>query len=224
VVYGVRRKRKESPLHRAAYALHYRLLRLAAEVDLPLDAGDFCVMSRRVVDVLNSLPERSRYVRGLRAWAGFRQTGVPYERDQRTKGKSKYSIPKLLGLAASGYISFSVAPLRLAVWVGLLQILFGVCYGIYALVERLVFRTAPSGWTSLAVLFLLFGGIQVALLGIIGEYIGQIVREVKRRPEAVLSEVLGWPSSEANRQGTAPGELRRIPSSECRQEVSLHDR
>lgn len=179
-------------MQRAAYRCHYRLLKMASETELPLDAGDFCVMSRRVVDVLNSLPERCRYVRGLRSWVGFRQTGFPYERAARIDGKSKYSLGKLFRLATAGYVAFSTAPLRLAVWLGLLQILFGIGYAVYALVSRLVLETTPSGWTSLTILFLLFGGIQVALLGVIGEYIGQIVQEVKRRPEAVMERVCGW--------------------------------
>lgn len=207
VVYGVREKRKESIVQRAMYKCHYRLLRLASETELPLDAGDFCVMSRRVVNAVNALPERCRYVRGLRAWVGFRQTGFPYERAARSEGKSKYSLGKLFKLATTGYVAFSTAPLRLAVWLGSLQILFGVGYAVYAVVSRLVFETTPSGWTSLTILFLLFGGMQVALLGIVGEYIGQIVQEVKRRPEAVVERFCGW-------EGTAtPSSVSAEPAS-----------
>src|SRR5262249_44864493 len=112
VAYGVRRRRKESRAKRAAYFLFYRALRTVASVDIPLDSGDFCAMRRRVVDHLNRLPETDRFVRGLRAWLGFRQTGVPYERDRRYAGVPKYTLARLVKLSLDGLVSFSFAPLR----------------------------------------------------------------------------------------------------------------
>jgi dolichol-phosphate mannosyltransferase len=192
VVYGVRRNRKEGLLLRTAYAGFYRLLKLVSHVDLPLDAGDFCVMDRRVVALLNAMPEHNRFVRGLRGWVGFRQIGVEYDRQGRTVGTSKYNLSRLLKLALDGLIGFSSAPLRLATWLGMAASVMGFCLLVWAIAQALFYKETPSGWASLAVMILFFGGIQLLMLGIIGEYVGRIFDEVKQRPNYVVRSRSGW--------------------------------
>lgn len=195
VVYAVRRKRKEGLLKRAAYAVYYRLLRGIAYVDLPLDSGDFCLMDRRIVSLLCSMPERNKFLRGLRSWVGFQQIGVVYERDARYAGKTKYTLRKLVKLALDGLISYSYLPLRLAVWFGSIISLCSFALAVFYFAQRFfVDQHIPQGFTTLAVLMLFLGGIQLLSLGLIGEYIGRIYDEVKRRPEYVEREVIGFKS------------------------------
>jgi polyisoprenyl-phosphate glycosyltransferase len=192
VVYGVRKERKESVAKRLGYFVFYRLLSTIANTNIPLDAGDFCAMSRRVVDHLNKLPESDRFVRGLRAWLGFRQTGVPYERDPRFSGQPKYTLAKLLRLAVDGLISFSYVPLRLIFIAGFAISLLSLLY-ILVVLYRYFFTDYVPGYTSIAILVLFFGGIQLLTLGIIGEYIGRIFQQVKSRPLFVVDELVGFP-------------------------------
>lgn len=193
VVYGVRRKRKENLLKRCAYTLYYRLLASSANVAIPLDSGDFCLMDRRVVDLINQLPERGRFVRGLRAWVGLRQIGVEYERAARHAGAPKYTLGKLFSLATGGIVGFSLKPLQLATKLGFTMALFALgLVGVYLL--RWVFTGTewPRGFASLFIgLFLLFG-IQFILIGILGEYIGSIHTEVKGRPLYLVDKVVGF--------------------------------
>jgi dolichol-phosphate mannosyltransferase len=198
VVYAVRRKRKENLLKRAAYALFYRFLRLASEIEVPLDAGDFCMINRQVVDVLLSMPERNIFLRGMRAWAGFRQTGLEYERDTRAAGETKYSFGKLFRLATDGIFSFSTMPLRCATYIGLCTMALCTTIGLFIVLWRLcafqfMGHTAQQlpGWTAIALGLLSFGGLQLLLLGMIGEYVGRIYNEVKRRPRYIIRRSLG---------------------------------
>lgn len=217
VVYAIRTKRKEHLFKRLAYAGFYRILRRVADIDIPLDSGDFCLMDRKVVDVLRSLPERTRFVRGLRSWAGFKQTGVRYERDARYAGEVKYTLTKLCKLAADGVLSFSNWPLRFASWMGVF-----LCMGSFAVLGMVVlwwafnvqiFGMAPRqalGWTSLCSLILLLSGMNMLFLGIIGEYLARVFDEVKARPSWVLSRSLGVEIEQAGSdrsagsKGTAP--------------------
>jgi dolichol-phosphate mannosyltransferase len=199
VVYAVRKKRKENLFKRAAYALFYRLLRSVAEVEIPLDSGDFCLMRRNVVDVLKALPERNVFVRGLRAWSGFRQIGVEYEREARAAGETKYPLRKLVRLATDGVFSFSTLPLRAATLLGFGGVLLSLFAGVFILTWRLCgFRfmghTAAElpGWTAVVCLVLFLGGLQFLILGFLGEYIGRIYAEVKQRPRWIVRESLGW--------------------------------
>lgn len=192
VVYGIRTQRKEPLLLRLSYLFFYRLLRKVANVNLALDAGDFSLMDRRVVAEINRLPERNRFVRGLRSWVGFRQVGLPYERQSRRAGSSKYTVGRLFKLALDGLISFSWIPLRLAGWLGALSALMGFVYLLYALMMKLVRGHVPWGWTSTVVLILFVGGVQLIVLGIIGEYIGRIFDEVKSRPSFIVQRTAGW--------------------------------
>ena len=203
VVYGVRQNRKEGLFLRSAYALFYRLLKQMASIDLPLDAGDFSLMDRRVVDQINRMPEHDRYVRGLRGWVGFRQTGLPYNREARAAGQTKYSLRRLMRLATDGMISFSHVPLRLAVWLGVAVSALGFLLLVGTTLAVLLPRHgyAPFGWLFLVALVLLCTGIQLLVLGIIGEYVGRIFEEVKRRPLFVLDRCTGW--AKAAPDGTA---------------------
>ena len=191
VVYAVRQKRKESALKRAAYFSFYRLLQFVSNIDIPLDSGDFCLMDRRVVDQIKALPEKNRFLRGLRSWVGYRQVAVHYEREARFAGEAKYTFRKLMRLALDGILSFSSLPLRLATYIGLLTCAAGVMYLIFILAYHLFGGVAPQGWTSLIALVLLIGGVQLVLLGAIGEYIARIYDETKQRPNYIIREYLG---------------------------------
>lgn len=186
VVYATRARRPERVWLRAAYAIHYRLLSHLSETAIPVDAGDFSLLSRRAVDLLKSLPERQRYLRGLRAWVGLVQVGVPVDRDERFAGHSKYSVRDLIGLSLSGVFAFSVIPLRVATFLGAVTVLGGLAYGVYVLIDRLS-GGAPQGFAALALLEIVFAGMILLVLGVIGEYIGRIYDEVKRRPIYVVA-------------------------------------
>jgi polyisoprenyl-phosphate glycosyltransferase len=191
VVYGVRARRKEGAAKRLAYFVFYRLLRRIADTEVPLDSGDFCAMSRRVVDHLNALPESGRFLRGLRAWLGFRQLGIPYERDRRHAGAPKYTLGKLVALSIDGLLSFSIAPLRVIAGVGLMVSSLAFL-GILVVLYRYLFTPYVAGYTSLAMLILFIGGIQLLTLGLIGEYIGRISTQVRGRPQFVVDELTGF--------------------------------
>jgi dolichol-phosphate mannosyltransferase len=190
VVYAQRVKRKETVPYRAAYFLFYRLMHRLSEVDVPVDSGDFALMSRRVVDQINALPERHRYIRGLRSWVGYPQVGVEVERDPRAGGEPSYTLRKLFRLAFDGVFAFTVTPLR-AAWV------FGACvsalaslYALYAIFQRLFLGTSPQGFTALIVAITFFAGIQLLFMGLIGEYVGRVYDEAKGRPHFVVAEVI----------------------------------
>lgn len=199
VVYAVRRQRKENVFKVAAYGLFYRMLRRLASIEIPLDSGDFCLMDRRVVDVLKAMPERSRFVRGLRSWAGFRQIGFEYQRHARHGGKSKYSLLKLMQLAANGMISFSSSPLRLASFLGgmlcVLSVLLVVLLVAWRLADVTILGMNPRGsvgWTSIVSLNLLLFGMLMMLMGIIGEYLACLFEEVKGRPPWIIAQAQGF--------------------------------
>ena len=189
VVYAQRKKRKESLALRASYFMYYRLLSSLADTQLPLDAGDFALMTRRVVEQMRAAPEHNRYLRGLRSWVGFRQTGIPVERDERFAGTTNYGPLKLLKLASDGIFSFSIVPLRAAALLGLVAILITGAFSIYTLYARLVLHRTPVGFTSLMLFMAFLTGVQLFFLGVIGEYVGRIYQETKRRPLYVLGSV-----------------------------------
>ena len=201
VAYAVRRSRQEGVFKRAAYHLFYRLLGRLARIDIPLDSGDFCVMSRAAVDRLNALPERLRFVRGLRSWIGGRQIGVMVDRDLRRAGRPKYSIPKLIRLAVDGLVSFSDVPLRLASVMGFAVSGLSVVGIIVVLAWRATGRLpSGAGLATIALSILFLGGVQLLTAGILGEYVGRIFEEVKRRPVAIVAEVIGSADSNAARR------------------------
>jgi glycosyltransferase involved in cell wall biosynthesis len=189
VVYAVRRDRQESILKRFAYAAFYRLMRRLAAIPIPLDSGDFCLMSRRVVDQINALGERHRFVRGLRSWVGFRQVAHPYPRAARQAGQSKYSFSKLIKLALDGIFTFSEKPLQWSMQCGALIALASIGYAVYIVVWRLITQRPVEGFATLAAGMFFLGGIQLISIGILGEYIGRIHNEVKARPLYVIDAV-----------------------------------
>jgi len=189
VVYAIRRQRHESWLMRLLYRSFYRVVTALADIPLPMDAGDFGLMSRRVVDVIRASGERHRYLRGLRTWAGFRQVGLPVSRAARCAGRSKYSPRKLLKLAFDGIFAFSVMPLRFATFIGGLAIAAACCFAAYSLFAKLVLDQSPSGFTALYVSMVFLAGVQLLVLGVIGEYVGRTYEEVKHRPLYVVDKV-----------------------------------
>lgn len=191
VVYATRIRRKESPLLRASYFIFYRLLARMAEQRLPVDAGDFAVLSARVVRELRKMPEHHRYLRGLRGWIGFRQTGVVVERSERFAGRSKYGPVKLLKLAFDGIFAFSIVPLRAAAALGAITVAVAAAFTLYALYRKIVLDESPRGFTALLTLGTFLAGMNLFFLGVIGEYIGRIYEEVKRRPLYVISKTTG---------------------------------
>ena len=196
VVYAVRQQRTESLFKRAAYKSFYRLLARVSYLDIPLDSGDFSLMDRRVVDLLKRMPERNRFVRGLRTWVGLRQTGFEYARGARHAGRSKYTLTKLVRLAFDGLVSYSFVPLRAVSNLGLIVSVSALGYMVYLLSARLFGGQVIQGWTSTVVIVLFLGGVQLLSLGIIGEYVGRVFDEVKRRPQYVVSDALGFTDEE----------------------------
>jgi dolichol-phosphate mannosyltransferase len=190
VVYAVREKRKEHILKRAAYRTFYLILRTVAKIDIPLDTGDFCLMDRRVVDAIKALPERNRFVRGLRTWVGFKQTGLSYEREARYAGETKYTFRKLVSLALDGLLAFSYLPLRLATMVGFGISGLSLLAALYYFAKAITRGLNPPGFATQVVLITFLGGVQLITIGIIGEYIGQLLEEVKHRPTYVVREVI----------------------------------
>ena len=186
VVYGVREKRKENFLKRFCYFLYYRLLQRFSSITMPLDAGDFSLMSKRVVLHLNSMKEESRYVRGLRNWVGFKQIGITYERGLRNSGKSKYKLKYLLKLAFNGIFNFSEIPIRFIGFVGFISVMLSIIYLFITLYKKVVFGTVPEGFTALIFAIVLFSGVQLLSLGIIGEYVLRIFFQVKGRPLFII--------------------------------------
>ncbi|MFO0892142.1 MAG: glycosyltransferase family 2 protein [Isosphaeraceae bacterium] len=211
VVYAIRRGRKEGPLKRLGYFTFYRLLAAVSDLEIPLDSGDFCLMDRRVVDVLRHLPERMRFVRGLRSFAGFRQVGLPYERAARVAGEPKYTFGSLFLLAMDGLISFSSYPLRLVTYLGLVTIAIALVLLAWVLGDALYNRSAPQGWASTMVTVLFMGSIQLCCLGIIGEYLRLIFLETKRRPTYIIREVRGGGPDAAGLDGDGSAAPRDLP-------------
>jgi glycosyltransferase involved in cell wall biosynthesis len=193
VVYAIRQKRKEGLLLRAAYSVFYRSMRALAEIDVPLDAGDFCLLDRKVVRALNDLREKNRFLRGLRAWVGFRQAGVAYERQARHAGPPKYTLRKLVRLALAGYLGFSTMPLRLATWLGFGASIAGFGLAAWAVTMKLLDPRTPLGWTSTMAVVLFMGGVQLLVIGVAGEYLGRVYDEVRGRPVYLVRERRGLP-------------------------------
>ena len=190
VIYGVRKKRKESWLKRTCYSFFYRLLKFLSVTDIPLDSGDFCLMDKCVAKQLRLLKEYGRFVRGLRAWVGFKQEPLEYERDARFAGTKKYSFIKLLRLALDGLLSFSYFPLRLATLMGVLVSFAGFAEAIRIIYLKLFTNKFITGIASLSVFVLFLGGIILLSLGLIGEYIGRLYDEVKGRPTYIVRQII----------------------------------
>lgn len=188
VIYAIRQKRKENMLKKAAYRLFYRLLKSISYIDIPLDSGDFCFMSRRVVDVLNLMPEESRYIRGMRSWIGFKQIGVTYERAERAAGASKYGFRMLLNLAYNGIFNFSEFPIKVIKRIGYSAVGLSMLYVIYSLYRKLMYNDVPQGFMATIFIIVFFSGIQLFFMGIMGEYLLRIFFQVKGRPLFIVEK------------------------------------
>lgn len=193
VVYGTRTKRLgESTFKRSSARSFYRILNKLSDTPIPLDTGDFRLMTRPIVDSLKAMPERDRFVRGMVSWVGFRQTDIAYERAERFAGKSKYPLRKMLKFATDGILSFSTKPLQVSIALGMLAALLAMVGIFYAIGMRIFTDIWVEGWTALMIAILFLGGVQLICVGILGEYIGRIYNEVKQRPLYVVDEYLGF--------------------------------
>jgi dolichol-phosphate mannosyltransferase len=193
VVYGVRTKR-EAPLYMAImYKLFYRVFHKLSYIKIPLDAGDFSLIDKKVVDVLKTFPERDRFLRGLRAWVGFRQTGVPYVRPERMFGKTTNNFLKNINWATKGIFSFSYVPLQIITLFSSIVFLISILGIIYQLVARLIFHNTPQGITTVLIIVLFIGAIQLLGISVLGEYIGKIFEEIKQRPKYIVKSILKNP-------------------------------
>jgi glycosyltransferase involved in cell wall biosynthesis len=188
VVYGVRNRRDGAGLKRLSYWVFYRIFQQLAEVQVPLDAGDFGLISRRVVDVIKIMREQDVFVRGMRSWVGYRQVGIPYDRPERHAGTTKYRFVRLLKLASSAFFGYSSLPLRFATVLGLASVSLSLLYGGYSLYGKFIIGQNPPGWTSLVMVILGLGGSQLVSIGILGEYVGRTYRQSLNRPLYVIAE------------------------------------
>lgn len=194
VVYGVREKRKgENPFKLLTARIFYRLIKILSDTDLPLDAGDFRLLDRKVVDALKSIREENRYIRGLVSWAGFSQYGLLYRRDFRYAGKTKFTFKKMLRFAVDGILSFSDKPLKISAFLGFLITFISFLIALWIMINKIRFpQMVVSGWASLILMVLFMGGIQLLSLGILGLYLGRQYREVKKRPLYIVSDKFGF--------------------------------
>lgn len=196
VVYAKRVRRKEPWLLRLCYFVFYRMIAKLSDIQLPLDSGDFGLMSRRVIDNLRRMPEHHRYLRGMRSWVGFRQTGIKVERADRHSGKSKYSVMRLVKLAFDGIFAFSIVPIRAAALFGAFVMLLSSLYVLYALYAKIFLHESPQGFTALLVAVTFLSGVVLFFLGVIGEYVGRIYEEAKARPLYIIGRRVGEPRGE----------------------------
>lgn len=190
VVYGQRARRAgDATWRKMAAGIFYRLLTKLSDIDIPLDAGDFRMISRRVRDVLLTMPENDRYIRGMVSWIGFRQVPVIYDRDVRTAGMTSYSIKRLLAFAVDGITGFSIRPLRLSMFIGTATALLSFLYMIYVVIQGAMSGVPVLGWPSLMATVLFLGGVQMIFLGLIGEYLGRLFLQSKNRPPFVIESI-----------------------------------
>jgi glycosyltransferase involved in cell wall biosynthesis len=190
VVYAVRRNRKESFLKKKAYWAYYRLQQKISNIQIPLDSGDFSMLSRKVVDCINAMPEQSRYIRGMRSWVGFKQHGYLYDRDPRASGETKYSWGKLFELAFNGIFNFSDFPVRFISRLGITTILISLIYLLYVVIQKIIFGNVPAGFTTLIIAIVLFSGVQLISIGLIGEYVLRIYNQVRNRPLFIIDRII----------------------------------
>jgi dolichol-phosphate mannosyltransferase len=210
VVYGLRASRAgETRFKQWTAKAFYRVINRLSETEIPLDVGDFRLLDRKVVDVLLAMPERDRFLRGMISWIGFKQIAVIYDRAPRRAGQSKYPLMKMLRFAMDSVISFSFAPLRLAIWLGFGAIAASFAGIVYALVIRLYTTDWVRGWTSIFTAVLFLGGIQLITLGVVGEYVGRIYAEVKLRPLYVVRDRLGFVSDAPEQKANSRKENER---------------
>jgi len=211
VAYAVRRDRKEGPLQRAAFSAFYRMARRMMSIDLPRDAGPFCLMSRRACDAVNGMREINRYFPGLRAFAGFRQVAVEVERNPRFAGETKYSLTHRTAGAVNAIVSFSKLPLRLVTLMGFVAAFISILGALWVIVGGLVADQSPPGWVSLMTVVLLMSGVQLVTLGIVGEYVGKVYDEVRARPNFIVADT--WRDGVVTAYPTEDGATRTATKS-----------
>ena len=190
VIYAIRKNRKEGFLKKLAYSSYYRLQKKISSFNIPIDSGDFSMLSRRVVDTINNMPEQSRYLRGMRAWVGFKQIGYEYDRDERHAGETKYSWKKLFELAFNGIFNFSDFPIKFIIRLGFFTVFLSLLYFVYNVYRKIVFNDVPQGFTALILAVILFSGVQLISLGLIGEYVLRIYNQVRNRPLFVIDKII----------------------------------
>jgi len=203
VAYARRVRRKEPWPLKLCYFVFYRLMARLSDIRLPLDSGDFGLMSRRVVNEVRRMREHHRYLRGMRSWVGFRQTGLDVEREERHSGKSKYSISRLMKLAMDGIFAFSIVPIRVAALLGALAMLVSTIYVVFALYAKFFAHKSPQGFTGLIVAITFLSGMVLFFLGVIGEYVGRIYEETKGRPQYIIGRTAGRFTGEAEARDRA---------------------
>lgn len=186
IVYGVRKNRSEGWWLRVSYYLFYRIMSRLTNLNIPMDAGDFGILSRRVVDLINDMPETHRFLRGLRAYVGLKSIAIPYDREPRASGKPKFTIARLLNLAGDGVFTFSSLPLRIATVVGVMVAFISIVYGVFLVAWRIFTENDIPGFATLAVGMFFLGGVQLVCIGILGEYVARIHGEVKGRPGYII--------------------------------------
>lgn len=189
IVYAIRANRKEGWLKRHAYTFFYRILQRIANIQIPLDAGDFCIMDRKAVVILTSMPERNRFIRGIRSWIGLDQVGLAYDRDPRYAGKPKFTLSRLIYLALDGLVSFSFLPLRAISILGFIISFISIILAISYTIQKITSGLNPPGFATTIVAIFFLAGIQLITLGVIGEYVGRIFEEVKHRPLYVVKKI-----------------------------------
>jgi len=197
VVYGVRKRRNgETLFKRASAKLFYKLLNGLSEIPLPVNTGDFRVMDRKVINAFNALPENNKYIRGLIGWMGFKQTPYCYDREARFAGSTKYTLRKMVRFASTGIFYFSKKPLKIATGFGFLSVGAGLLLSAWLVFNRIVNpQFQVSGWTSIVLVVIYFGGVQLLTIGILGQYVGSLFDEVKRRPEYIVAETANFGSA-----------------------------
>lgn len=191
VVYAIRTKRKEGFFRRIAYKMFYRLTASVFGIKHPSDSGDFCLMKKNIVQEMISIPEHSLFIRGIRSWVGFNQRGINCERNERFRGKPKYTTKKLFKLAYDGMYSFSDFPIKFLGRLGIIIILSSIIYASYIITKRFIWGTVPEGFTTLIIVILFFGGVQLVTVRIIGEYLLRIYNESRKRPLYIISQKIG---------------------------------
>jgi polyisoprenyl-phosphate glycosyltransferase len=212
VVYTVRKTTEGVGLFkRLTSAAYYRLINRIIDTRIIPSAADFRLIDRKVVNCLNGIRERSRFVRGLVTWVGFRQTAIPYVAAKRHAGTTKYSLGRMLSFAVDGITSFSTFPLRCSTYLGFLSALAGIPYAVWAIYLKLFTDATVSGWSSLIVAVLFLGGVQLIALGILGEYVGRIYEEVKQRPLYLVQETIGFDEHPVDSNGHDHKQLARVP-------------
>lgn len=190
VIYAIRKNRKEGFFKKLAYKAYYRLQKKISSFNIPIDSGDFSMLSRRVVDTMVNMPEQSRYLRGMRAWVGFKQIGYEYDRDERQAGETKYSWSKLFELAFNGIFNFSDFPVKIITRLGFFTILFSLFYFAYNIYRKVFYNDVPQGFTATILAIILFSGVQLISLGLIGEYVLRIYNQVRNRPLFIVDKII----------------------------------